>query len=444
VKLALLADLHIGFGYKKHSSDPRRMDSFENAAEALRLAVQNADAVLIAGDIFDRPNIDTDLFLRALEIFDVARSRDSGVSVNGETWKGVPVIAIRGNHDVSSDLHRHPVLLLDRAHRLKYINAEQVVLEKNGEKVAVTGAGWVPDRNAELVRRFFSERVPAPVPGAYNVLMLHQPLEGIGKYPGENPLPVSYLPPGFDVYHSGHLHWHVEKRVSDRWIVIPGSTVRTQLSDREVEEDRAIWVLDTESNELQEFEISCARRGFVRKVCVDNKGRDEVISEVVSAVESAVAQNDRQKEPIVKIVLEGSTYDVYDLSPIVQRYEGKAIVKIFDNTVSSVVEQLAEVASEGFGQEAAFSPAFAMGVLMQALESQGVEVGPEFDRFYRLLADAGRLSRPEEKEALLNTVERMLSEGRVFNLEKRPDRDKQPPRRDSSKSSILDWAGPQF
>jgi len=443
VKIALLADLHIGHGYRKHSKDPRKEDSFKNAAEAMRLAAEKADAILIAGDIFDRPDVSTEVFLRALEIFDIARGRNSGVLVDGVPWKGVPVLAIRGNHDVRSDLHRHPVLLLDRAHRLKYINAETVVLEKGGERVAITGAGWVPDKNPELVRRYFAEKVPRPVPGVYNILMLHQPLEGIGRYPGENPLPVSHLPPGFDLYHSGHLHWHVEKRVSDRWIVVPGSTVRTQLSDREVEDDRAFWIVDTDTGKLEEVVLPSARRGFLRTVNVDGLGRDEVVSRVISAVEDALSRNDRDAPPIVKVVLEGSTYDVFDLSSVVSRYEGRAIVKVFDRTTSAVAERLAEVASSNVKSDEVFSPRFARAVLEEALSAVGLSAGAEFDRLYSLLASAGRLSRPEERDALLEKIESVIFS--ALNVASVPNKSEPSTagklaRPRGSTGTILDWA----
>ncbi len=411
MKLALLADLHLGHGFRRSQSNPLAEDSFRNAAEAIRIAAERADAILVAGDIFDRPDVGVHVFLRALEIFDLARTRDSGVTVDGSPWHGVPVVAIRGNHDVRADLNRHAVLMLDRAHRLKYINAERVVLEKNGEKVAVTGAGWVPDKNPDLVREFFARRVPSPVPDVFNVLMLHQPLEGIGRYPGETPLPVSNLPSGYDVYHSGHLHWHVEKRVSDRWIVIPGSTVRTQLSDREVEDDRAFWILDTETGELEEVQIPVARRGFIVRVNVSDRERSEVLSEVRQGIERALSENDRELPPIIKIVLEGSSYDVYDLSRIVSDYEGRAVVRVFDRTTSAVAEALAKISasSPDKSRDEVFSKSFALSVLEESLRAAGVDLGSAFRDLYERLVEFGKPSDRDAKERLLQKVEDLLS-----------------------------------
>jgi len=441
VRLALLADLHIGFGYRRNSRDPRREDSFRNAEEAIRLAAQRADAILIAGDIFHRPDISTDVFLRALDVFDTAKEHESKVLVNGEAWRGTPIIAIRGNHDVRSDLHRHPVLLLHRAHRLIYVNAQQVTLEKDGERVVVTGAGWVPDKNVDLVRRYFTERVPKPKPGAYNVLMLHQPLEGIGRYPGENPLPISLLPPGFDVYHSGHLHWHLQRRVSDKWIVIPGSTVRTQLSDREVEDDRAFWILDTKHSTLEEVILPSARKGYVFRINVQGLSASEVVRRVAAAVEEAIARNDRPLPPIVKIVLEGSTYDVFDFSSIYAKYEDKAIVKIFDRTTSAAVEKLAEIASADIQDDETFSPAFARQMLVTAMLAVGLRPGKDFDRFYALLSGIPRLSRVEERDVILDRLEKLLfSAVELLRDEETPASPSSPapPRRNGG--SILDWA----
>ncbi len=391
MRIALLADFHLGFK-GSNPSDPRFEDAFLLADEAMRLAAERADVILVAGDIFDRPRFSTDIFNRALDIFAPRGRSNVTVELSDGTepsFLGVPVIAVHGNHDVPADIHRNPVLLLEKAYRLAYLGKHHrvAVLRKGEECVRVVGAGWVPDADPRVPQRFFSERIPPPEGDCYNILLFHQPLRGIGSYVGGNPLDVSYLPPGFDAYVTGHLHWHVERRVSDRWIIIPGSTIRTQLTDREVVSPRAFWILDTEAGTVEEVVLPSARAGYLVRVDVSAPDFIQRVDQELSRV--AAAPHD--KKPIVKLVLEGKVATLPDLTRIVARYSDRLLIYVFDRTTTSVSEAVERTLSQ-MRSSSVFSDEFVWKTLSDLLSAAGFRTTSEFSEVLRILSS----SEPED------------------------------------------------
>ena len=437
VRIALLADLHMGFGFSSPREADRREDSFIQAEEALRLASERADVILIAGDLFDRRDPGIVVLERASRILNIPhRRRDSGVNVSGEgvdprATRGVPIIAVHGNHDTRSADRNNVLSLFHEAGVLVYVHGGRVVLEKGGERVAVTGVGWIPDSHAEA---YFRERIPPPLPGAYNVLLFHQPLKGLYPYrTRETLVDIALLPRGYDVYVTGHFHYHTEARAGGRWIVIPGSTVRTQLRDREVLDDRAFYILDTKTGELEEVFLQTARRGFLYRISVAGDVREKVRA----AIEEAIRKNDRQRPPIVKIVIEGTTDVAPDVSYIVARYRDRAVVRVFDQTTSVLSKKLKEIGEEYERERELFSEAHALATVLRVLQSMGVQPGKDFSDFMAAV-EAGQTDR-----AL-----KLLESGNVFGEGTR--KGKKEAREESTPSetkpvkggsSILDWVG---
>ena len=90
MKILHLADLHLGRSSIEPKARARRMNALRNAiSEARRFDV---DAIVVAGDVFDSPNVDSQVVRLAAKTF------DSATNSNGDP---VPVIIISGNHDPS-------------------------------------------------------------------------------------------------------------------------------------------------------------------------------------------------------------------------------------------------------------------------------------------------------------------------------------------------------
>ncbi len=458
MKVALLADLHLGFGYTQQSSSPTREDSFRNAAEALRLAAERADVILIAGDVFDRPRFGTDVFLRALDVFDEPRKYPSPLRIVGGTKRagifyGTPVLAIRGNHDVAADLNRNMVQLLERAHRLIYLHRNTVVFEDDdGSRLAVTGVGWVPTKSYDRMIAFFSQAVPPPVPGAYNILMIHEPLQNLdvhnrsevlGANAGEKPLPISALPRGYDLYLAGHIHRHLNRVIGGYHIVMPGSTVRTQFIDSEVVADRRFYVLDTASGSIEEVLIPSARKGRVVRVDVSGKSPAEVRDAASKKIAAALADLPQDPAPYIKLVLEGKSEGVLDLDPVVDRFSSRAIVRVFDSTVSSLAEAIDDAVRAHSTSTEIFSRDYAVSVLTSLLKKAGVKPAEHFDVFINFLLSHGDVQSSSSLDSIADEVRSMILTKRVFDDSERDQdsrEDSNIPQRPGA--SILDWSAP--
>ncbi|NPA76789.1 MAG: DNA repair exonuclease [Candidatus Diapherotrites archaeon] len=456
MKVALLADLHLGFGYTRQGSDDMREDSFRNAESAIRIAAERADLILIAGDLFDRPRFSTDVFLRALDIFDIPRMHPSSVRVAGGSKKvgsffGTPVVAIRGNHDVGGDLNSHPVILLERAHRLIYLHRNSIVFEgDSGDRVAITGVGWIPSKRPDRLLEFFSSHVPQPVSDAYNILMIHQPLknmdvhsapEVLGANAGETPLPISVLPTGYDLYLAGHIHRHLHRNIGGYNIVMPGSTVRTQWIDSEVEADRRFWILDTSTGSLEEVVIPTARKGRVVRVDVSGMSPAEARDAAAKSLAAAIADLPHDPKPIIKLVLTGRSEGILDLSSVVDRFADRAIVRVFDNTSSALAEAIASAVAEHQANTQLFSREYARSVLDTMMAKLGLAPGPDFDAFLsQILIDDAPSSA---KDALIDRIMNFILNHRVFAHDSSSSGDtasEQGPKKPSS--TILDWSSP--
>lgn len=93
-----LADLHLGF--PQYGNPERYLDFGKALEKAVEFGIEtNVDAILIAGDLFHRASIDPAVYLQAADILKSTRER------------GIPVIAVEGNHDAAK--HRGEFSWLD-------------------------------------------------------------------------------------------------------------------------------------------------------------------------------------------------------------------------------------------------------------------------------------------------------------------------------------------
>ncbi len=109
------------------------------------------------------------------------------------------------------------------------------------------------------------------------------------------------LPPGFDLYVNGHIHWRRELRKNNKLLLIPGSSVITQMRKNETEK-KGFWLFDTATSSY-EFVFIDSRPFFYRELVFENASVQQVIQEVEKTVNEAKAQ---AANPLVKIKLRGS------------------------------------------------------------------------------------------------------------------------------------------
>ncbi len=195
IRVAHLADLHIGSALRGLADYPGApaIDRREAPYEALSAAVQRIigggyDAVLIAGDVFDRRHADA----RAL-----AACQDA---LGAFHEAGLRTVVVSGNHDAETPLP-HKLNLPPSVRWLGADAPESVTwpdlgITVHGQSVAV------PDERRDLAAGF-----PRAIPGAVNIGLLHTSLHGAWSRRICAPAdPRTLDRAGYDYWALGHVH----------------------------------------------------------------------------------------------------------------------------------------------------------------------------------------------------------------------------------------------
>lgn len=325
MRIGIVSDTHIG--YERFEED-----AYRQALEALSKAAEMSDAIIIPGDVFDRRAPHPKIIADAIKIFREVEQKDKlGAKVlekkggDGKIYTQLPIIAISGTHERTTIGSENALSLLGLAGLLIDANEATVMLEKDGEKVAVYGLGGTSE---ELVKQKLKELDPRPVKGAFNIFMFHQSIYELLPF-NDNFLRYDDLPEGFDLYVDGHIHGRVESETHGKPFIIPGSTVLTQLKDGE-QEKKGFVIYDTLSN-THEF-IAIGSRDF--KV-LHIKMTDTTPTAIADACESAIRKelDLHSDKPIIKLVVEGKLAHGYTgadllLHSIIKKFSSRAILEV--------------------------------------------------------------------------------------------------------------------
>lgn len=335
MNIAVISDTHFGYGWDtEREDDPftAARDAFEQAAE------KNADLILMPGDLFDARTPRQEVFSRAAEILAIPQQYHSTADLASEdsaktmTFDGIPVVAIHGTHDRRSKGFVNPVELLEDFGCLLHLHTEHVVFEKNGERVAIHGMSGVPEAYAADV---LTEWRPEPVPDAYNILLLHQNVEGFVYTDASVPaLTLEDLPTGFDLIIDGHIHWpNTEDRRERKNLVFAGSTITTQMTAAEADAEKGFLTVDTTADTVTFNPLHHARSLFYEEVDVTGANTRQIQDQVAAIVDDHT--NTAEQKPLIRIVLTGET-DA-DISPaaLEDAHDADAILSITRDYTSS-------------------------------------------------------------------------------------------------------------
>ena len=177
--------------------------AFKNMADlALREEVK---FLLLAGDLYDGDwrDSNTGLFFAS----QAARLREADIKI----------FLVRGNHDAASQITRQ-LRLPDNVCDLSTEHPETKVLEDLG--VAIHGQGFP---TAALLDDI-SQQYPEPLPGYFNIGLLHTCATGREGHDSYAPCDISYLKnKGYSYWALGHVHKR-EIISEEPWIIFPGNT----------------------------------------------------------------------------------------------------------------------------------------------------------------------------------------------------------------------------
>ena len=252
-----LADTHLGYeqyGVRERFNDFSRAfwDIMDDAAK------RDVDFVVIAGDLFNKRAIDAQTLIHAIE----------GLKKLKE--KGIPVIAIEGNHDRSYYregiswlqflCHQEYLMLLapvmrDGAPVLSHWNRERMLgshVDLLNGRVRVYGLPWqgaATTRSMEgLTRALESARAEEEAAGIeYRVLLMHTGVDSVVPRIQGLPSMAQFQPLRHyvDYLALGHVHKPYE---FDGWMYNPGST-ETWGAEESAWEDRGYYFVEIDTSD---------------------------------------------------------------------------------------------------------------------------------------------------------------------------------------------------
>ncbi|MBS3062380.1 MAG: DNA repair exonuclease [Candidatus Diapherotrites archaeon] len=346
MKLALFSDTHLGYSFRGQRAE----ESYENCVQAFDLALQGgADAIVLAGDLFDENTPDARVLAEGFRVFGKAyQAPKSGIKISvrerdGSSkptdFHGVPIISIHGTHEYRSKDHTNILEVYENAGYLVYLHASIALLEKGDEKVAVHGLSGVPEKYAlDALKRWN----PRPVPGATNLLVLHQSINEF--LPADDPMvstiSLENLPRDFDLIVNGHLHWHSITPLGDHCtFLLTGSTIHTQMKNLEAQQRKGIHFYDTRTKKLEFVELPRQRRLFYHKERFNAVLPQQVAEKAEQLIQADLATNGNGMPPMIRLKLVGSLAKGHSqadipLSELEKKYEGKAIFSLDKDFVS--------------------------------------------------------------------------------------------------------------
>lgn len=322
--VGIISDTHLGYAW----DTVRQEDSFVQAEEGMRKLIDaGAEVIIHAGDIFDSPIPRPEVMARAMDIFSECANRTSTAKITSfigrETPKnkvnGIPVIAIHGNHERRPKGMMNPVQVLEKAGLLIYLHSSGVGINN---ELGIFGMGHVPERYALPAFQKFELKSGIEK----NILIIHQTIKEIFSAPNDPAtLTLSDLPNNFTTI-CGHIHWSAKKPN----LILPGGTIRTQLSEEEPEEKK-VYLLNTETLNLQEIKLETPRPFFYEKIDVTGKNPEQVFRDC-ELLTKKLEQNNRA---IMKIKLTGKLAPGFEprnlkLEPLIRKHPLLSVDRDFE------------------------------------------------------------------------------------------------------------------
>ncbi len=343
MKIAIVSDLHLG--YERFEED-----AFRQASEALFEASKVADAILIPGDIFDKRYPRPEVISQAINIFRELSRKAWGAEISDYKGKDrlhtkAPIIAIPGTHERIAEGKENAVKLLSLAGLLADTSEATTIVQKGNERIAIYGLGGLSE---EMVGDKIKELSPVPTQGSFSIFMFHQSLYEMLPF-SDRFIKYSDLPKGFDLYVCGHMHSTQEAAVHGKKLLIPGSTVLTQLKGEE-QARKGFILFDTRDSSHRFVEIN-SRPYALRMLDVNDAKPAELLD--ICEKEIAAAIKSSKESPIIRIKISGSLAKGFNnadlrMHSLTGKYAGKAFLSFDTSQLKSPeMELMAEGVRDG-------------------------------------------------------------------------------------------------
>lgn len=390
LKFLHLGDIHLG-NNQYQNEDRMRDFFFALHAVVSRYAIEEAvDFVLVAGDLFDRRNIEPRVLTQATVVFKELKDA------------GIPVYAIEGNHDRSGPHDGVSWLRYlsdwNWIHLLEPEHGEDGTLtlrpwdgRRGGyiehEGVRIIGSKWYGSSTASVIgplARAIANLPPCPA----QILLFHAGLEGyIDSYSGglshHQMLPLKEA--GVTYLALGHIHKRYEE---GNWIYNPGSTESCSVIEYAEERGAYLVEIDPATGAHRARHISHRDFGKQRpfqRLRFDVTGH-ATPEAVLAALEGHLVANREapSERPVIEVTLAGTLgfkrheLDLTKVEALVQKHMDPLLVRIRYDAVPA---------------EYAVAPGVSVGTdrkqlereIMRDLVARDARYGQDAERFAQIL-----------------------------------------------------------
>ena len=275
------ADLHLDSPLRGLETDPSAPAELIRGATRRALGrlvdlaiVEKVDFVLIAGDIYDGdwPDFGTGLFFAAQ-----MRRLDQA---------GIPVFAIRGNHDAANRMTRSLRMPLN-VRIFDHGKAHTHCLEALG--VAIHGQSFADQAVTEDLSRAY----PTPDKNLFNIGLLHTSAEGYAAHARYAPCDLPRLKAhGYDYWALGHIHERQELS-NDPWIVFPGNLQGRHINECGPKGATLVTVANHRIASVEHRVLDVLRWTHIEDVDLDGAADEtEALGRIQAALETALQDAD--------------------------------------------------------------------------------------------------------------------------------------------------------
>ena len=327
MKILHTADLHI-------DSPMKGLERYEGApVEYLRSSTRNAvqnivdlaisedvDVVTIGGDVFDGDwtDINTGLWWNR--------------QLDRLTSEGIEVYVVHGNHDAHSRLTHH----LPTPSGVTVFGTDGPSTVESAElPLAVHGQSY----HDRVESRDLASSFPEPIPGRFNVGLLHTSLDGRPGHAPYAPTSIDALRlKNYELWALGHVHNREEVKLGSSVALFPGNPQGRNIRELGPRGVSIITTNGTSIDSIVHHDVDVARWGIVDIDVSEISTIDEVVNSATSGISSARSESGRPLA--VRIVLTGASPIHSNLLDQLATVRGTIITKVTSNEGDVWIEKL--------------------------------------------------------------------------------------------------------
>jgi exonuclease SbcD len=261
---------------------------------------ENVSFVLIGGDLYDGDwkDYNTGLYF----VSQTTKLRDAGI----------PVYLVAGNHDAASKISR-ALRFPENVHL--FPTQKPTTLRIGHIEVAIHGQSFA----SPVVKKDLSANYPPPLPGCFNIGMLHTCVTGREGHEPYAPCTLDGLrSKEYDYWALGHVHQH-EVLMDDPLVVFPGNIQGRHVRETGPKGCVLVSVDDSGPAELEFKTLDVIRWVIVN---VDTSSADsgyEVVDRFNKRLEASLDENEGL--PLVaRVVIKGNTQSHRELASDMERW----------------------------------------------------------------------------------------------------------------------------